>query len=58
MNIITLYWQKTLEVYYVPALSFNVAGNTDKRYVTCLTFNVPEDVVVNPVPNKDFGLLI
>jgi hypothetical protein len=29
MNIIQLFWQKTIEVYYLPALSFNVSPGTN-----------------------------
>ena len=41
MNIIQLFWQKTIEVYYQPFLSFNVASGIDRSYVQCLTIVVP-----------------
>lgn len=41
MNILQLFWQKTIEVYYQPSLSFNVADGIDRNFVQCLTFTVP-----------------
>ena len=58
MNIINLFWQKTLEVDYLPFLSFNVDPSIDKNNFQCLSFTVPIDVLNNPIPGKDFGILI
>ena len=58
MNILQLFWQKTIEVYYSSSLSFNVASGIDPTFVQCLTFTVPQSVIQNPIPNKDFGILV
>jgi hypothetical protein len=58
MNILELFWQKTIEVYYQPSLSFNVADGIDKTFVQCLTFIVPQDIINNPTPNADYGIFV
>ena len=58
MDILKLFWEKTIDVYYAPSLSFNVAPGVDRTFVTCLTFNVPQNIINNPVPNADFGIFI
>lgn len=58
MNILQLFWQKTLEVYYQPTLSFNVATGIDSSYVQCLNFIVPQDIIKNPVANADYGIFV
>jgi hypothetical protein len=58
MNIINLFWQKTIEVYYLPFLSFNVDASVSKTNFQCLSFTVPVDILNNPIPGKDFGILV
>jgi hypothetical protein len=58
MDILRLFWQKTIEVYYDSALSFNVASGIDPSYVQCLSFLVPQDIIRNPTPNVDYGIFI
>ena len=58
MNILELFWKKTIEVYYAPSLSFNVATGIDRSYVQCLNFIVPQSVINNPVENADYGILV
>ena len=58
MNILELFWKKTLEVYYAPSLSFNVAEGFNPSDVSCLTFKVPQYIVQQPTPNADFGILV
>lgn len=42
MGILQLFWQKTIEVYYQPSLSFNLASGIDRSFVQCLTYVVPQ----------------
>lgn len=39
-------------------LSFNVDSNQDRDNFACLTFRVTRDILDNPIPNKDFGILV
>lgn len=41
MNIITLFWQNTLEVYYAKSLSFKIDSGRDPSQVLCLSYKVP-----------------
>jgi hypothetical protein len=54
MNILTLYWSKTLEVYYLPGLSFNSNDSIPK----CLDFVIPRDIISTPILNVDYGILV
>ena len=58
MDILTLFWKKTIDTYYSPTLSFNVAAGFDPGFVQCLSFTVPQDVIKNGVPNADYGMLV
>lgn len=58
MNIISLYWSKVLEVYYMPSLSFNIDSSVDKNNYQCLSFTVPPAIIDNPILNKDYGVLV
>ena len=58
MAILQLFWENTIEVWYQPSLSFNVASGIDKSYVTCLTYVVPQDIINNPTPNADYGIFV
>jgi hypothetical protein len=58
MEIIRSFWAKVIEVDYIPALSFNVDASQDRDTFACLTFQVPRSLLDNPVPNKDFGILV
>lgn len=58
MGILQLFWQKTIEVWYQPSLSFNLASGIDRNYVTCLTYVVPQDIINNPTPDKDYGIFV
>ena len=58
MNILQLFWQKTLEVYYQPSLSFNVADGIDRNFVQCLTFTVPSEIINSPTPDADYGIFV
>ena len=58
MNIVTLFWQKTIDIEYSPSLSFNVPNRVKPENVTCLHFRVPLSIINNPVPNADFGIFI
>jgi hypothetical protein len=58
MNILQLFWQKTIEVYYQPSLSFEVASGIDRNNVLCLTYPVPQEIINNPVRNADYGIFV
>ena len=58
MNILTLFWERTLEVYYIPALTFSVPPGTNPNQYLCLAFQVPPNVIQNPTPNADYGILV
>jgi hypothetical protein len=58
MDILTLFWKKTIEVYYGSTLSFNVASGIDPAYVQCLSFIVPQEVIKNGVANADYGIFV
>ena len=58
MSILQLFWQKTIEVYYQPALSFEVAAGIDRNNVLCLIYPVPQDIINNPVRNADYGIFV
>ena len=58
MDIIKSYWEKIIEVDYMPSLSFNVDPAQDRNSFACLEFKVSRDILDNPVPNKDFGVLV
>lgn len=58
MNIITEFWSHTLEIDYLPGLSFEIPPTFDPNKFTCMTFLVPRSLIDTPTPNKDFGLLI
>jgi hypothetical protein len=58
MGILQLFWQKTIEVYYQPTLSFNVASGIDRSFVQCLTYVVPPEIINTPVPNADYGIFL
>lgn len=47
-----------MEVDYVPSLSFNVDAAQDRDNFACLTFRVSRDILDNPIPSKDFGVLV
>ena len=42
----------------MPSLSFNVDPSQDRDNFACLTFRVPRNIIDNPIPNKDFGILV
>lgn len=42
----------------MPALSFDIPRGSDVNNYQCMTFTVPANLINNPTPNKDFGLLI
>lgn len=58
MNILQLFWQRTIEVYYADSLSFNVAQGIDPTYVQCLNFVVPQTLIKTPVSKADYGIFI
>lgn len=58
MDIINVYWQKVIEVDYLASLSFNVAANQDRTNFACMNFRVNQSILDNPIPNKDYGVLI
>jgi hypothetical protein len=58
MDIIKSYWQKVIEVDYLPVLSFNVDSSQNRDNYACLNFQVSRTVLDNPIPNRDFGVLI
>lgn len=58
MDIIQMFWRNTIEVYYAPSLSFNVASGIDSSYVQCFSFTVPQSVIKTPVLNADYGFFV
>lgn len=58
MNIINEFWSRTIEIDYLPSLSFDIPAGIDRDNYQCLTFTVPRRLIDFPTPNKDFGLLI
>jgi hypothetical protein len=58
MDIIKSFWEKIIEVDYMPSLSFNVDPAQDRNNFACLSFRVDRSILDNPVPNKDFGILV
>jgi hypothetical protein len=58
MNIIQLFWEKTIEVYYQPYLTFNVANGVDRNYVVCHTYAVPKEVMESTYANVDYGVFL
>ena len=58
MNIITLFWQNTLEVYYPKSLTFKVDAGKDLSQILCLSFTIPRSIINTPIPNADYGIFI
>lgn len=58
MNIVQLFWAKTIEVYYQPSLSFNLANGIDKDYVQCNNYVVPREIIENIFQNVDYGIFL
>ena len=58
MNIITLFWQNTIDIYYNKALSFKVDAGRDRSQVFCLSFKVPQTLIDQPIPNADYGIFV
>ena len=58
MNIVLLYWQRTIEVYYAPTLSFNLEKGKDPSYATCRNFLVPRSLIQTPISKADYGIFI
>ena len=58
MEVLETYWAKTIEVDYMPYLSFKIHSSFDSSNFKCLSFHVPQSLIDNPTPNKDFGFLI
>ena len=58
MDIIKSFWYHIIEVDYFPSLSFNLNSNQAKDNYACGSFQVSKTILDNPIPNKDFGVLI
>jgi hypothetical protein len=58
MDILQVFWENTIEVYYAPALSFNLAAGADPNNVQCLDFNIPPALISTPTPNADYGIFV
>ena len=58
MNIINQFWSRTIEIDYLPALSFEIPPVFNANNFQCMSFTVPQRLITTPMPNKDFGLLI
>lgn len=58
MNIINEFWSRTIEIDYLPSLSFEIPPVFNLDNFQCMSFTVPKRLIQTPTPNKDFGLLI
>ena len=58
MDIVKSFWYHIIEVDYFPSLSYNLNSSQNRDDYACGTFQVSRTILDNPIPNKDFGVLI